>query len=108
MPLPMTSDVATQTRIAELDAMDDSALCQLDWKTMTCLNGRLLELHAEGQLGNETLAKLPRRPILCIDQIDRIDEEAIEATLSAARCLQVAASFNNRFILNPGKHSGMS
>ena len=68
--------------IDALDKMDDQALMQLDWKNLTCLNGRLLELHAEGALGNEELAKLPRKPILCIDQIERIDEEAIEASFT--------------------------
>ncbi len=78
----MTSDSAPQFSVENLDAMDDSALCQLDWKHLVCLNGRLLELHAEGQLGNDRLAKLPRRPILCIDQIDRIDDDVIEASFT--------------------------
>ena len=78
----MTSDSAQQYSIENLDAMDDSALCQLDWKNLTCLNGRLLELHAEGRLGNDMLAKLPRRPILCIDHIDRIDDDVIEASFT--------------------------
>ena len=78
----MTTDSATQYSIEQLDSMDDSALCQLKWKTLTCLNGRLLELHAEGRLGNDNLAKLPRRPILCIDQIERIDDEVIEASFT--------------------------
>ncbi len=78
----MTSDSAPQYSVEHLNSMDDSALCQLDWKSLTCLNGRLLELHAEGQLGNDKLAKLPRRPILCIDHIDRIDEEVIEASFT--------------------------
>lgn len=70
--------------IEELDALEDSELVKLDWKNMTRLNGRLLELHAEGALGNEYLAKLPRRPILCIDQIERIDDEGIEASFTFA------------------------
>ncbi len=70
--------------IEELDALDDAQLVKLDWKNLTRLNGRLLELHAEGALGNEGLAKLPRRPILCIDQIERIDDEGIEATFTFA------------------------
>lgn len=68
--------------IEELDTRDDAELVKLDWKNMTRLNGRLLELHGEGALGNETLAKLPLRPILCIDQIERIDDEAIEASFT--------------------------
>ncbi len=68
--------------IETLNSLDDQALMQLDWKNLTCLNGRLLELHAEGMLGNEALAKLPRKPILCIDQIERIDDEAIEASFT--------------------------
>ena len=66
--------------VDELNTLDDNALKQLDWKSSSCLNGRLLELHAEGALGNESLAKLPLKPILCIDQISRIDEEGIEAS----------------------------
>ena len=44
--------------IEELNRLDDAALKALDWKNLKCLNGRLLELHAEGELGNETFAKL--------------------------------------------------
>lgn len=68
--------------VEALNQLDDAALMQLDWKNLTCFNGRLLELHAEGMLGNEALAKLPRKPILCIDQIERIDDEAIEASFT--------------------------
>ena len=68
--------------IEELDALDDDVLKQIDWKSCGCLNGRLLELHAEGALGNESQAKLPLKPILCIDQISRIDEEGIEASFT--------------------------
>lgn len=68
--------------IEKLDALDDEQLTQLDWKNLARLNGRLLELHGEGALGNENSAKLPLRPILCIDQIERIDEEAIEASFT--------------------------
>lgn len=68
--------------IETLNGLDDAALKALDWKNLSCLNGRLLELHAEGQLGNEEFAKLPRKPILCIDQIERIDEDGIEASFS--------------------------
>lgn len=68
--------------IENLDTLDDSALEALDWKSMTALSGRQLELHGEGRLGNEHLAKLPLRPILCIDQVERIDDEAIEASFT--------------------------
>lgn len=78
----MTSEKAANFTIADLNAMDDRTLSQVDWKSLTCFNGRLLDMHAEGQLGNEKLAKLPRRPILCIDQIERIDDDAIEASFS--------------------------
>ncbi len=72
----------TDDSIERLNSLDDQALMQLDWKNLTCLNGRLLELHAEGRLGNATLAKLPRKPILCIDQIERIDDAVIEASFT--------------------------
>lgn len=78
----MTSDNTKDYSLDQLDAMSDEALCQIDWKSLRCFNARLLDLHAEGQLGNEFLAKLPRRPILCIDRIDRIDEEVIEASFT--------------------------
>jgi 3-hydroxymyristoyl/3-hydroxydecanoyl-(acyl carrier protein) dehydratase len=68
--------------IDELDTFDDSKLKQLDWKSLQRLNGRLLELHGEGALGNEKFAKLPLRPILCIDRIDTIDEKTIEASFT--------------------------
>ena len=68
--------------IDELDSFDDSKLKQLDWKNLQRLNGRLLELHGEGALGNEKFAKLPLRPILCIDRIDTIDEKTIEASFT--------------------------
>lgn len=68
--------------IEELNSLDDEVLKTLDWKNLKCLNGRLLELHAEGQLGNDSFAKLPRKPILCIDQIERLDEDGIEASFT--------------------------
>ncbi len=74
----MTRDYSIET----LNGYEDQALMALDWKNLNCLNGRLLELHAEGALGNEAFAKLPRKPILCIDQIDRIDDTVIEATFT--------------------------
>jgi len=66
--------------IAKLNTLSDSELLALPWKELQCLNGRLLELHAEGSLGNEDAAKLPRKPILCIDKIDLLNEEQIEAS----------------------------
>lgn len=74
--------MTSECSIEELNSYDDQALIALDWKQLNCLNGRLLELHAEGALGNEEFAKLPRKPILCIDQIERIDDEAIEASFT--------------------------
>lgn len=68
--------------IEALDTFDDQQLRQIDWKNLSLLNGRLLELHGEGALGNEYVAKLPLRPILCIDQIEHIDEETIEASFT--------------------------
>jgi 3-hydroxymyristoyl/3-hydroxydecanoyl-(acyl carrier protein) dehydratase len=60
----------------------DEQLRALDWKNLDCLNGRLLELHGQGKLGNERFAKLPLKPILCIDQIDLIDDKQIRATFT--------------------------
>lgn len=74
--------MSSHYRIEDLDAMDDRALQSLPWKELHCLNGRLLQLHAEGKLGNEQLAKLPLPPILCVDRIDRIDETDIEASFT--------------------------
>ena len=68
--------------INKLNSFDDQRLKELDWKNLIHLNSRLLELHAEGELGNEKFAKLPRRPILCIDQIDLIDDTSIEASFT--------------------------
>jgi len=62
--------------------MNDVELAKIDWKNASRLCGRQLELHAEGLLGNENLAKLPLRPILCIDQISHIDSETIEASFT--------------------------
>ena len=72
----------TDPSIDSLDTMSDQDLVQLPWKDMTRLNGRLLQLHAEGQLGNEESAKLPRVPILCIDRVDVIDDSSIEASFT--------------------------
>ncbi|MEE9322378.1 MAG: hypothetical protein V3U76_18200 [Granulosicoccus sp.] len=74
--------MSTEYSIEELDALDDQQLKALDWKKLLRFNGRLLELHGEGQLGNESLAKLPLRPILCVDKIDLIDDKVIEGTFT--------------------------
>jgi len=63
-----------------LEKLNREQLCELDWKALPCFTRELLELHAEGALGNEQYAKLPRKPILCIDQIDMLNEERIEAS----------------------------
>ena len=62
-----------------LNEMSDDELKTLDWKTLPFYNSRLLELHAAGELGNESDAKLPKKPILCIDQISEINEQKIVA-----------------------------
>jgi len=66
--------------IEEQDSLSDDQLKELDWKNLHQLNARLLELHANGELGNENSAKLPRPPILCIDGIQKIDNDSIEAS----------------------------
>ena len=63
-----------------LKKLNREQLCELNWKDLPCFTGELLDLHAEGKLGNEKFAKLPRRPILCIDQIEELSEEHIEAS----------------------------
>jgi len=68
--------------IEELDALNDQQLKALEWKNLLRFNGRLLELHGEGELGNEKLAKLPLRPILCVDRIDLIDDKVIEGSFT--------------------------
>lgn len=78
----MNTISVTSHDISTLEALDSEQLIALEWKQLNCFNGRLLELHAEGALGNENAAKLPRKPILCIDQIDRLDEEHIEASFT--------------------------
>lgn len=74
--------MSSNFNIEELDAMSDQALSELEWKSLSKFNSRLLELHAEGALGNDEFAKLPRRPILCVDRIDLIDESVIEASFT--------------------------
>ncbi len=78
----MTTTMLPNYSIEELDSLEDQALKQLEWKKLTQFNARLLGLHGEGALGNENLAKLPLRPILCVDRIERIDEAAIEASFA--------------------------
>jgi hypothetical protein len=76
----MTTAPTPPSDLASLQALDTSELIKLNWQSLNCFTGELLELHAEGKLGNENFAKLPRKPILCIDQIDLLDEQRIEAT----------------------------
>ena len=66
--------------LTTLQTLSEQELVKLDWQSLSCFSGELLELHAEGKLGNENFAKLPRKPILCIDQIELLDEHRIEAT----------------------------
>ena len=66
--------------LTTLQALSEHELVKLDWQSLNCFSGKLLELHAEGKLGNENFAKLPRKPILCIDHIQQLDEQRIEAT----------------------------
>ena len=74
--------MTTQYSVEILNTFDDQQLKELDWKNMSHLNGRILDLHAQGELGNEHLAKLPLRPILCVDSIDLIDDTVIEGTFT--------------------------
>ena len=76
----MNTRSAHEYDLTSLEKLSRDELCQLDWKALTCFTGELLDLHAEGALGNEGFAKLPRRPILCIDQIEVLNEERIEAS----------------------------
>lgn len=76
----MSTSSSHEYSLQALQAMPESELTRLDWQSLNCFTGSLLELHAEGRLGNESFAKLPRKPILCIDQIDLLDEQRIEAT----------------------------
>lgn len=76
----MNTRTAPEHDLGSLAELNKSDLCQLDWRALTCFTGELLDLHAEGALGNEKFAKLPRRPILCIDQIEVLNEERIEAS----------------------------
>ncbi|MGB0867531.1 MAG: hypothetical protein ACPGSC_13555 [Granulosicoccaceae bacterium] len=78
----MDTNTTTSYDIDGLNALSDQQLSALEWRELNCFNGRLLELHAEGALGNENAAKLPRKPILCIDQIDLLDESQIEASFT--------------------------
>lgn len=76
----MNTQSVSDHDLGSLSNLSRDELCQLDWRTLRCFTGELLDLHAEGALGNESFAKLPRRPILCIDQIDVLNEERIEAS----------------------------
>jgi len=76
----MSTGSITDFDLGVLEKLNRDQLCELDWKALPCFTSGLLDLHAEGALGNEEFAKLPRRPILCIDQIDLINEECIEAS----------------------------
>lgn len=76
----MNTKAATDHDLNSLSSLSREELCQLDWRSLQCFTGELLDLHAEGALGNENFAKLPRRPILCIDQIEVLNEERIEAS----------------------------
>jgi len=67
-------------QLDSLEKLNRDQLCKLNWKALPCFTRELLDLHAEGALGNEQFAKLPRRPILCIDQIELLNEERIEAS----------------------------
>jgi len=58
---------ASDQDLHSLAKLSREELCQLDWKALTCFTGELLDLHAEGALG-------------CIDQIDVLNEEKIEAS----------------------------
>ena len=68
--------------VENLIALSDTALKALAWKELTQFNARLLELHGKGELDNEHLAKLPLRPILCVDNIELIDDMTIEASFT--------------------------
>lgn len=76
----MNTRSAQDHDLASLGQLNREQLCELDWKSLNCFTGELLDLHAEGALGNEGFAKLPRRPILCIDQIEVLNEERIDAS----------------------------
>lgn len=76
----MNTRPAQDQDLESLGNLNRDQLCALDWKALQCFTGELLDLHAEGELGNERFAKLPRRPILCIDQIDVLNEERIDAS----------------------------
>ncbi len=78
----MNTQSASELDLGSLEKLSRDQLCELDWKSLSCFTGELLDLHAEGALGNEEFAKLPRRPILCIDQIELLNEERIEASFT--------------------------
>lgn len=78
----MNTRPAHEHDLDSLKNLNREQLCALDWKSLSCFSSELLDLHAEGALGNEHFAKLPRRPILCIDQIEVLNEERIEASFT--------------------------
>ncbi len=76
----MNTSSTPPSDLTTLQALSEQELVKLDWQSLNCFSGKLLELHAEGKLGNDNFAKLPRKPILCIDQIELLDEQRIEAS----------------------------
>jgi len=78
----MSQTMPADYSIKEQDSLDDAQLKTLDWRNLKQLNARMLELHANGELGNDESAKLPRPPILCIDGIQKIDDDLIEASFT--------------------------
>lgn len=76
----MNTRSAKEHDLDSLAKLNRDQLCELDWKALECFTGELLDLHAEGALGNAGFAKLPRRPILCIDQIEVLNDERIDAS----------------------------
>ncbi|MDC0435366.1 hypothetical protein OAM69_07000 [bacterium] len=68
--------------VAKLNTLSDTALKALAWKQLTRFNARLLELHGKGELNNAHHAKLPLRPILCVNDIGLIDDTTIEASFT--------------------------
>jgi len=51
---------ASDQDLHSLAKLSREELCQLDWKALTCFTGELLDLHAEGALGNENFGALTR------------------------------------------------
>jgi len=78
----MSQTMSADYSIEEQNSFNDEQLKKLDWRNLSQLNARMLELHANGELGNDESAKLPRPPILCIDGIQKIDDDLIEASFT--------------------------